>query len=517
MVLGRRQLLKLGLATTTGVLVPVGTAVIAARRAPAPPPPSPPVRAFTTPLPIPPVLRPVATDGAVDRYEVRQMPADVEILPGRRTRIWGYEGLFPGPTIEARSGRRVVVRHHNQLPVPTVVHLHGGDTPPDHDGYPLDLILPASAEAGPAGHVHRHGLGAGVATGSREYAYPNSQPAGTLWYHDHRADFTGPQVYRGLAGFYLIRDDVEDGLPLPRGEREIPLMITDRWFHADGSFFYPSRDPSLLGRPGVISAFEEGVLGDTILVNGAPWPLLEVAAARYRFRLLNGSNARAYLLRLDPPPPGGDGFVQIGSELGLLARPRHHDALLLGPAERYDVVIDFARYPVGSRVVLRNTLGTGGTADVMRFDVVRTARDDSRIPEIIDTGPDEPTDLDHLDVASTFVFVVGRGGGPSTINLRMFQPERIDARPRAGSTERWQFLTDGAHPVHVHGVRMRVLSRVDMPPSAQDDGWKDTVFVRGGPVEVAVRFTDYRGKYVLHCHNLEHEDMMMMTNIEVVG
>ena len=514
MSLNRRGLLKLGVAATTGLVVPAGTVLAATRREPFRPPVSPSVRAFSVPLPVPPVLRPVTT-GDVDRYDIRQRVADVEILPGLRTRIWGYDGRFPGPTIEVRSGRTAIVRHHNELPVPTVVHLHGGVTAPEHDGYPLDLVLPASGADGQHLGQASNGI-AGIATGSREHIYPNNQPASTLWYHDHRADFTGPQVYRGLAGFYLIRDDLEDNLPLPRGEREIPLMIADRRFHADGSFYYPARDPSLHGEHGVQPPFgAPGVKGDIILVNGAPWPFCEVDAARYRFRLLNASNARSYLLRLDPPPPDGAPIVQIGSELGLLPRPVHLDTLLVGPGERYDIVVDFGRYPVGSRIVLRNALGDETTTQVMRFDVARSGRDEARLPESFHQG-DEPPDEAELGTRRQFVFIVGRGGGSSTINLRRFDPGYIAARPRVGTVEHWQVLTDGDHPIHLHLGQFRVLSRVAMPPAVQDGGWKDTVLVRGGEIDLAVRYTDYVGKYVMHCHNLEHEDMMMMTNIEVV-
>src|SRR5262249_55615632 len=193
MVVSRRGLLKFGVATATGVLAPVGAAVAATRRHPDRPPSSPPVRPFTLPLPVPPVLVPASTDGGVDRYEIHQRPALMEIIPGLRTEIWGYDGRFPGPTIAVRRGRRVVVRHVNELPAPTVAHLHGGVTAPEHDGYPLDLVLPT----GPANHAAHSGHGghgvAGVVVGSREYEYANDQSASTLWYHDHRMDFTGPQ------------------------------------------------------------------------------------------------------------------------------------------------------------------------------------------------------------------------------------------------------------------------------------------------------------------------------------
>jgi FtsP/CotA-like multicopper oxidase with cupredoxin domain len=195
-------------------------------------------------------------------------------------------------------------------------------------------------------------------------------------------DFTGPQVYKGLAGLYVIRDETEDGLAMPKGEKEVPLVISDRTFKEDGSFYYPSIDPSLEGEPGVLVSQHNGMRGDTLLVNGAPWPFMEVTNTRHRFRILNASNARDYGLALDPPPPGGKPFVQVGSDGGLLEAPVHHDLIRISPAERFDVVVDFSRYPVGTRVTLKNREEQSGpTSEVMRFEVVRREKDESTVPE----------------------------------------------------------------------------------------------------------------------------------------
>ncbi|MGH3908432.1 MAG: multicopper oxidase family protein [Pseudonocardiaceae bacterium] len=460
------------------------------------PPPTP----FRVPLPIPPVRRPV--DGVL---EITQRVAEVEILPGRRTPVLGYDGIFPGPTIETRRGEPVLVRHRNELPVPTVVHLHGGHTPAEHDGWPTDLLLPADTT-----WAH-HGHGGQVQTGTRDYAYPMDQRAATLWYHDHRMDFTGPQVYRGLAGFHLIRDAEEDALRLPSGDRELPLMITDRAFEADGAFRYPSVDRTLRRVPGVESNWMEGVLGDVILVNGAPWPVAEIDAARYRLRLLNASNARRYELAL---APGGE-FIQIGSDGGLLAAPVQHSSLRIAPGERFDVVVDFSAYPVGTEVTLVNRLGRDATAQVMRLRVVRPARDSSAVPARLSTverlrpGP----------VVRQWRFTRGRTGNHAgwTINGLPFDPSRVDARPQLGEVERWRFITDLHHPVNVHLDPFQVLSRRGREPAGFDAGWKDTVDLRPAEVvEVAVRFTDHRGRFMMHCHNLEHEDMAMMTTFATV-
>jgi spore coat protein A len=327
-------------------------------------------------------------------------------------------------------------------------------------------------------------------------------------------DFTGPQVYRGLAGFHLAHDDEELALPLPRGERDVPLMICDRSFNEDGSFRYPSVDPGLRDRAGVTRPFVEGVLGDVILVNGAPWPVLEVSGTRYRFRLLNASNARRYRLALDPPPPGGAPFIQIGSDAGLLGRPQPLNAVLLAPAERADVIVDFSRYQVGTQITLVNGLAGGRTGQVMRFRVARHGKEDS---VILSTLADfEPLDRSSATVTRTFHFN-RQGDHAWDVNGQVFDPDRDDARPELGATEIWRFDGDANHPIHLHLAHFQVLSRNGNAPRPSDAGWKDTVDLQSGrEIEVIARFTGYRGRYVFHCHNLEHEDMGMMANLRVI-
>jgi len=511
MSISRRTFLRAALMGGATLALPIGALQFPMRRMlRAQEVTSPPVERFTLPLPIPPVLEPVESDETTDYYEITQREATAELLPGYRTTIWGYNGIFPGPTIEARRGRQVVVRQINALPVPVVTHLHGGVTPPESDGYPTDLILPVSGDGGHGSH------GGNRTAGERVYTYPNQQPAATLWYHDHRMDFTGPQVYRGLAGLYIIRDEVEDALPLPRGQREVPLVITDRIFDDDGELFYPSIDDSLTGQPGVLPNFTNGVFGDTVLVNGAAWPVLDVSNTRYRFRILNAANARPYMLALDPPPPNGPAFVQIGSDAGLLTAPVEHEELRVTPAERFDVIVDFSGYPVGTQVVLRNRFDAdGATAEVMRFDVVREEQDESRIPVrlVEDDITLHPEDAERT---RNFQFLGSILGSMSTVNFKTFDPDRIDAKPRLDSTEIWHFGADPEHPIHLHLAHFKVIERDDREPDPWDVGWKDTVWIPSGGVRVIARFSGYRGKYVFHCHNLEHEDMMMMANFEVI-
>ncbi len=206
----------------------------------------PSIPKFRIPPPVPPVLQPVRRDSIADYYEIAQREAPVEIFPHIRTRIWGYDGIFPGPTIEARRGRATVVTHTNGLAVPTVAHLHGGMTRPQSDGFPTDTVAPG---------------------GTRTYAYDNLGRPATLWYHDHSWRGSGRNLYMGLAGFYLLKEDSEIDEQLPNGPYDIPLMLHDRAFTTDGQLDY-DHDA------------HHGATGRVMLVNGAPWPVLEVAARK---------------------------------------------------------------------------------------------------------------------------------------------------------------------------------------------------------------------------------------------
>ncbi|GIL30987.1 multicopper oxidase family protein [Actinocatenispora comari] len=479
---------------------------------------------YRTPLPVPTVLRPVDTAGGVDRYRVTQRAARVPILPGVDTPMWTYEGAFPGPTIESRRGRPVTVTYRNELPVPTVVHLHGGRTPAESDGYPTDLVLPRGWRDPMDGMRHPAGMAgmadprAVVTRSTRTHTFPLDQRPTLLWYHDHRMDFTAPAIWRGLAGMHVVRDDAEDALGLPAGPRELPLMITDRAFAADGGLAYPALDPTLRERPGVPERYLAGVLGDVILVNGAPWPVHEVDAARYRLRILNASNARHYELEAVTDDGRRLDLVQVGADQGLLAAPVAQRRLPIAPAERYDVVVDFAAVPVGSRVRLRNRLGTGRTREVLAFRVARKAADRSRIPRVL--SRDLPTwhRGDAVRVRD-FAFRAGRmdSGHGWLIGGLPFDPARSDVTARLGDVEVWRLIADVHHPVHLHLVGFRVLSRGGRRPLPTDVGLKDTIALRPGEsAEIITRFDGYRGRYLFHCHNAEHEDMGMMANLDIV-
>jgi FtsP/CotA-like multicopper oxidase with cupredoxin domain len=409
-----------------------------------------------------------------------------EILPGKLTTIWGYNGMYPGPTIKARTGRRTVVRQLNNLQESMSVHLHGGHTPPDSDGHPTDLVGPGA---------------------TKTYNYPNNQVAATLWYHDHAIDVTGRHIYMGLAGFYLLSDSVEDSLALPKGDNDIALLIQDRLFNSDGSLNYPLTDATI----------RTGVLGDTVLVNGAIQPYLEVGRRKVRFRILNGSNARIYKLALST----GDALVQIGSDGGLLSSPALRPAITVAPAERVDVVIDFSKYPVGTEVVLKNqnSFSVPSLPDIMRFDVVRDEVDDSSIPSTLRPVPRLPESA--ASATRTFTLSQTFQNGRSdiwTINGKLYDPAVVDAKPQLNTTEIWTFrnYSDQGHPMHIHDIQWQILDVDGTPPAPGDDGMKDTFLVpEGSTLRVIGTFRDNLGEYVSHCHILEHEDHAMMINFQV--
>lgn len=432
--------------------------------------------AFQKPLPIPTEINP--TNGV---YELTQQEADVEIVPGTTTRIWGYNGMTPGPLLRAKAGQAVTVRMTNQLTVDTSTHLHGGHIEAASDGHPADLLTPGS---------------------TKEYFYSNNQLPATLWYHDHAIHETAVNVYMGLAGFYILEDKFEQGLNLPSGEFEVAMAIQDRTFNADGSLSY--------------SGDTNGELGDTLLVNGAIQPFFEVGTRKYRFRILNGSNARKYELALS----NGQPIIQIGTDGGLLGAPMDRTTITLAPAERADVVIDFTSVSVGTQIVLENTLeSSADLGQILRFDVTSVVSDDSDVPAVL-----RPIDyIDEAEAVTTRSFNLSRDGmrGPWVINGNVFDLNRIDASPQLNTTEIWEFTNQSNmdHPMHIHDVMFQVLSvsGMMMGQGSAQDGWKDTVNVPPmGTARVIMRFEDYKGRYVFHCHNLEHEDYDMMGQFEVI-
>lgn len=457
---------------------------------------SPPTTPFGVPLPVP---QPLSLTGTIDPetgnscdyYEIAAREAEQEFIPGLKTPIMGYNGSFPGPLIRAQSGRPVAIKVTNYLAAEnTVVHLHGGHVPVAEDGHAMDYIYPGN---------------------SRTYHYPNNQIASTIWFHEHAMDVTATHVYKGMAGLYYITDPVEEALPLPKAPYDVPLVIQDRLFNADGSFNYTLTQHSLM----------YGMQGDVILVNGAVQPYFKVEGRRYRFRILNGSNGRFYNLTLSNGKP----FVQIGTDGGLLPKPVTRSSIYIAPGERIEVVLDFTGYK-GSQIVLKNTTGSGRTAEVMRFDVGPNASDTSRVPSSLRSF----APLNPKSAVRTRTFTLGMDmmTGLFTINGLSYDHMRVDADPALGTTEIWEFVNPMMmpHPMHAHDIMWQILDRNGAAPPAYEVGWKDTwVVPAGGRVRVIGRFTDYTcsndmmdhlSNYMVHCHILEHEEHGMMAQFRVL-
>ena len=511
------------------------------------------------------------------------------------TLVWGYNGMYPGPTIEARQGRPVKVFYTNDLldsagnPLPhllpldttvhcgndvygqmsncrpfvrTVPHLHGGHVVANSDGYPEAWFSAGFAAVGPSWT-------------RTIYDYANDQRGTTLWYHDHALGITRLNVYAGLAGFYILRDAREESLQaggnLPQYPYEIPMVIQDRGFKNNGNLFYPkapwtdaagnvlSLDP-VTGEP--VPSIQPEYFGNFILVNGKTWPKLEVEPRKYRIRLLNGSNSRFYNLYTDTVPAVP--MWQIGSDGGFLHKPVALTSLLLAPAERADVIVDFSNPQLAGRtIVLRNNAATpypigsapdpATTGQIMAFTVTKPLNafvPDTTIPtflsQITALTPTAGVPARELvlyeaqDSLGRLMPMLGTvAGGPLSWDAT------VTEKPKVGNTEIWSILntTGDTHPVHLHQVQFQILDRQPVtvtglptdpkvirpwsitvtpagavvPPDPNEAGWKDTVRANPGEVTRVIAKFDLTGNYVWHCHILEHEDYEMMRPFRVVN
>ena len=429
---------------------------------------------------------------------------------------------MPGPTFETRSGDGLLVEWPNELPAKHfltidhslhgaekdkpeargVVHVHGAKAPPESDGYPEDWYAPGK---------------------SRTCYYPNQQEPALLWYHDHAMGINRLNIYAGMFGLFVIRNGIEDALDLPRGHFEVPLVICDRLLRQDGHLDYPvSEDPE---RPWVPEVF-----GDVMVVNGKAFPFLEVEARPYRFRVLNASNGRFLHLNLS----NDQEFHQIGTDQGLLAAPVPLERSLMAPGERTDLVIDFSG-GAGQRMTLRSDY-----FDLMQFRVRPTAGSlAGRLPASLRPVPKTPETAAVKTRPLSITENKSMRGESMTMLLNgTAWHEPVTENPALDSTEIWSFIntTDDSHPIHLHLVRFQILDRrrfepflytstgeirytdPPIPPPPEEAGWKDTVRADPGMVtRIIVKFEGYAGRYVWHCHILEHEDNEMMRPYDVVG
>jgi len=485
---------------------------------------------FVDPLPIPEIAKSAGMRAAPGqsaakipyfRVPMRQVESKFhrDLPPAR---LWCYGSTSPGPTFETRSGQPLLIEWPNELPgkhflpidhglhgaesdqpeVRGVVHVHGAKTPPESDGYPEDWVVPGK---------------------SRTYFYPNRQDSAALWYHDHAMGINRLNIYAGMFGLFLIRDDVEDELNLPKGAFEIPLVIYDRLLRQDGQLDYPvSGDPA---RPWVPEVF-----GDVMVVNGKAFPFLNVEARKYRFRVLNASNGRFFHLSLSSGQP----IHQIGTDQGLLAAPVPLERSLLAPGERADLVVDFTGR-AGEQIVLQNDAFL-----VMQFRVGQAKSPDTGVlPSVLRPVPKTP-EASAIKTRPLALIEKMTLKGESMTMLLNDTPWHmpVTENPVLDTTEIWSFIntTDDSHPIHLHLVRFQILDRRRfepffyqnsgevrytgpvIPPAPEEAGWKDTV--RANPkmvTRIIVRFEGYLGRYVWHCHVLEHEDNEMMRPYEVIA
>ena len=399
-----------------------------------------------------------------------EAPATVDLGDGKMSNVWAYNGSFPGPTLRARSGDAATIELVNGLQQETITHWHGMVIDDVNDGHPRFAIAPGA---------------------SYSYAFTINQRACLNWYHPHPHMLTGEQVNLGLAGAFIVNDAQEGTLGLPAGAYEVPLIVRDATLDRAGNLEYQPRSG--------------GFDGKIPLVNGTAAPYLDVDSALYRFRLLNGANARIFALALG----NGASFTLIGNDGGLLETPVSVARIDVAPAERLDLLVDFRGMTVGARVMLRD-LRAGW--DLLEFRVTRNVTVPATIPTTLSTIQA----LSNPVTTRTFSF-----DGMSRINGKVYDLNRIDFEVPFGQTERWRLTTKGnaPHPVHIHGASFQVESRKGGRGTVfpWEQGWKDTVLLEDGEtVDVLIRFDAFRGIYLIHCHKLEHEDMGMMANFEVV-
>lgn len=586
-MISRRQFLKLGGALGTGLALSQLRADRTLAQAPTILDPLY-TRPIINPLAIPkyqaPLPDPLAgainlTGGGSTTITLQARSAQV-LPPGfPRTPIWGYNGAYPGQSIIASSGREVRVRYdytsinssahllpvdghvHGTMmgepPVRFVAHLHGArNIDPLSDGYPDAWVTPDGKTIADMDPTHVPSIYTPANPG--DFVYPNDQEAALLWYHDHALGITRLNVYAGMAALYVLRDAneqwlIDNGL-IPAYPYEVPVVIQDRMFFDGGGLAIPDQPaPSLPGfqpwpgGPSIVPEF----FGEVIVVNGVSWPFLEVEPRKYRVRFLNGSDSRFYELFLSSGQP----FTVLGMEGGFLNAPVEVARLVLGPAERFDCIIDFAPY-AGQTITLRNrarspfpqgaTVNPRTAGEIMQFRVTRprSAVPDTNLPPgtnlrprldplpAVAPPPGTPRrqlllfeGIDEFGRLKPMLGTIARG------KLDWFAP--ITENPAVGATEIWEIYnaTPDAHPIHIHEVLFRIVNRqrfrgaadpitgvlpapalIGQPraPAAYEAGWKDTAIMYPGEVTRVMMTFNTPGLFVWHCHILSHEDHEMM-------
>lgn len=405
------------------------------------------------------------------------------------TEIMSYMENMPiGPLLKMQKGHNFSLAFKNNLDEHTNIHWHGLVIPAKMDGHPEDLV-----------HANE----------SFNYRFTVNQRAGTYWYHPHPHEATARQTYMGLAGMIVVNDAEEAALKLPSGELELPLIISDKRLTNSTLRYNPTTNEVM-----------SGYMGETITVNGVAFPYTEISSTTYRLRILNASNARIYNLAFSNNLP----FTVIGSDGGLLENPAKVTSLLLCPAERIDILVDFGSLKMSDVAFLKsNTFPNGSKAqgqeefNLMKFVVKKEVSETYTIPAKLSS-------IEKLPMSNkTRSFKLQMKMGlrmTHRINNKLYAASRIDETVKVGDIETWILdnKSDEPHPMHIHGVQFQVSersgSRGILP---HEKGWKDVVLLMPNEtVKVTMKFSDNKGKYMVHCHNLEHEDDGMMLQFEIV-
>ena len=571
--LSRRQSLKLGVATTAGTLLlgrelaQPAQAAVATVTPPFTTPFVVPLTVYTAKTPVsglspPPTQEANINGGECGRpshqretefpsqkyYVMRTKEAWHSFHPELPVqKIWGYDGRLPGPTFVERYGVPITVRIYNDLPAQSVgfgspeisTHLHNLHSGSESDGFTSDYYSATkcgSTMTAVGAYKDHHYPNIYAGYDDPRYAATKGDPRealGTLWYHDHRLDFTGPNVYKGLTGFYLLFDDIDSGneldtnpkalrLPSGVGKYDIPLVFQDKFFDSSGYLAYDQFNV-------------DGILGNKFCVNGKVQPKFSVERRKYRFRLLDGGPSRVYEFYLTDASGANLSFTHISNDGNLFPAPLTTQKVMLGAAERGDIIIDFAQYPIGTKLYITNRmiqtngrgpdnglrdanglLLTAGT-QLLRFDIDRDppVPDQSRVPALLRELP--PIDLNEVVTTRNFTFGLSNGGW--TVNGKLFDVNEATAQPKRGTAEIWVLKGTGQwhHPIHIHFEEGRILSRNGQPPEPHEAGRKDVYLLQpNDEVRVFLRFREFQGKYMMHCHNLIHEDHAMMIRWDIV-
>lgn len=526
--------------------------------------PSPPATPFVAPLNIMPVAKPVPAGALNPAPDPARHQRFNEFLPKKfyiqtltefkwvyhpeppydqGSWAYGFNGMTPGETFHARYGEPIFVRRINKLPpvgtgkisfaLPSsTIHTHNGHQASESDGNPVDFTFP-----GEFWDHHFPGVYAG---------FDPSEALSTLWYHDHRLDFTATNVYAGLAGFYLLFDDIDSGdeldknphaLRLPSGKYDVPLILHDVLFDQNGqptwdfAGAHPIPGQEVGGYVYNPLYTNHGMIGDRFTVNRTIQPYFQVERRKYRFRVLNGGPSRLYKLYLTKTGGDAEPFLVISNDGNLLPHPIETDSMDLYVANRHDIIVDFSKYKDGDQIYLTNRLeprtdGAGFTGrlldkgdQIMRFDVVGGAvKDPSRIPDFMRPLPK----IDVSKAKRERIFNFDYDNGLWTVNGKLMDPNRIDVAVEQGSSEIWTIRNGGnnwAHPIHMHFEEFRIIE-VNGKPVPHDSvlhARKDVVELGpGDEVKFFAQWRDFLGKYVMHCHNVVHEDHAMMIRWDIV-